>query len=239
MSAGATGWVWDYSPFRGATFSCHLAIADTVNDQHGWEFWMSVGNLARKARCSRDAARKALRRLEGCDEHGDPIDGAPVLIEVIEERLGETTRYRFLQPDLPRVLGAPPGRVSDATPPRPRRGVPRVPGATPSRLGRDQQEKNAKDEPEADPARRVARAVWEARTPRPAAGFLAVLNVASRLLDAGNDADAVTAAMTAAPVLTIAAVELQLHRAGRGGARVVPLRPVDTDRAAASGRLDL
>ena len=240
MSSEAIGYVFAYSPTKGATFACHLAIADSVNDQHGNEFWMSVTNLARKARCSRDAARKALRALEGCDGSGERIDGAPVLLEVLEERLGETTRYRFLMPDLPRLSGATPSRQG--------RGLPRLSGATPPASHKRLSQGGTQDGTQGDPAvdaagddvsvraRGICAAVWEQRSPKPATPYIGAVKITERLLAAGHADDAVLAAMLAAPTLSTGAIELQLSR----GRRVIPLRrPLDGDRAAGSGRLDL
>jgi hypothetical protein len=76
--------VFRCSPFTGATFACHLAIGDSVNDQHHNEFFMSVGNLAKKARVTRRSAQTALRKLVGA--------GCLVLLENED---GEVRRYRF------------------------------------------------------------------------------------------------------------------------------------------------
>lgn len=64
MSADATGYVFRHSPFNGATLLVHLAIADSVNDQHGNQFFMSVGNLVKKTRATRKTVQTALRTLE-------------------------------------------------------------------------------------------------------------------------------------------------------------------------------
>lgn len=84
MSAEATGYVFRCSPFSGATFACHLAIGDSVNDQHHNEFFMAVGNLAKKARVSRKSAQRALRQLEtaGC-------------LSLLKKLEGEVRHYRF------------------------------------------------------------------------------------------------------------------------------------------------
>lgn len=97
MSAEAVGYVFRCSPAEGATFAVHLAVADSVNDQYGNEFWMVVRELATKARCSRATAQRALKWLV---ENGllDVCDG--------ERREGAHTaiRYRFLLPDLPPIF---------------------------------------------------------------------------------------------------------------------------------------
>ena len=84
MSAEATGWVYRHSPFKGVTLLTHLAIADSVNDQHHNEFFMAVGNLAKKTRVSRRATQDALRTLE-----------ARGFLTRLSEAKGEVYRYRF------------------------------------------------------------------------------------------------------------------------------------------------
>lgn len=89
MSAEATGWVYKHSPMKGAELLVHLALADTVNDIYGNEFWMTVDNLAAKARVARDTARRALRSLEQAG-----------LIVVLEQSTGRAaSRYEMLMPD--------------------------------------------------------------------------------------------------------------------------------------------
>ena len=89
MSAEATGWVYRFSPFAGATFWVHQAIADSVNDQHENLFWMGQGRLARKARVSRRSAQRALDVLLGAKfveldaAHLANIEAAPRFTEEI------------------------------------------------------------------------------------------------------------------------------------------------------------
>lgn len=64
MSAEATGFVFRHSPFKGVVFQVHLAIADSVNDQNGNEWYASTATLAAKARCTRQTASEALKALE-------------------------------------------------------------------------------------------------------------------------------------------------------------------------------
>jgi hypothetical protein len=64
MSADATAYVWRFSPFKGATFGVHLAIADSVNDQHEYRCWMTQESLAAKARTSVRTVYDALAALE-------------------------------------------------------------------------------------------------------------------------------------------------------------------------------
>jgi len=108
MSADAMGWVFRHSPYRGAVRLVHLAIADSVNDQHENELWMAVGNLAAKAQVARKTAGLALAEL---------VAGG--FLEVLEsprsgrDATGKVARYRFLFPDV---------EVQFET--RPRRSVP-------------------------------------------------------------------------------------------------------------------
>lgn len=90
MSAEATGWVFRASPYTGAMFTLHLAIADTVNDTYGNEMWMSAPTLAEKARVSERTARYGLAQMTD--------DGLLVLVAAKE---GKARRYRFLMPNDP------------------------------------------------------------------------------------------------------------------------------------------
>lgn len=97
MSAEATGWVYRHSPFKGAAFTVHHAIADSVNDQNDNEFWMAQENLADKARLSPRAVREAVTALlDG--GYIEPIDGE-MLDPERRRKAGRPTRWRFLFPD--------------------------------------------------------------------------------------------------------------------------------------------
>jgi DNA-binding transcriptional MocR family regulator len=87
MSAVTTGWVWQHSPYRGATFLVHLALGDVANDAHGYELWMSVPNIAAKTRLSDRQVQRAMRQLEA--------DG---YLAVVSRPPGETFHYRFTTP---------------------------------------------------------------------------------------------------------------------------------------------
>lgn len=90
MSLRAVGQVWGTSPYRGSTFVVHLAIADSVTDQHDWEFWASQRFLATKARVDERQVRRALAVLEA--------DG---WITRLGRSPRRTVRYRFnLSPEL-------------------------------------------------------------------------------------------------------------------------------------------
>ena len=88
MSAEATGWVFKSSPYSGALFTLHLAIADIVNDTHRNELWASVRLLGEKARISERSVRSGLARMVQ--------DG---LLELVAAHEGQVRRYRFLMPD--------------------------------------------------------------------------------------------------------------------------------------------
>lgn len=95
MSSEAVGWVFRHSPYRGAAFAVHLAIADSVNDQHEDRFWMKQARLAAKARVGRGAVVSALQAMTE--------DG---LLELVEDRhaQGRPNEYRLLMPaDSPEV----------------------------------------------------------------------------------------------------------------------------------------
>lgn len=98
VSAEAVGWVYKFSPYTGATFSIHLAIADSANDQHGMELWMALGKLGRKARVSRSTTSEIVAQMVE--------DG---LLELVEQSKGgrhRPSRYRFLMPaGMPQYFG--------------------------------------------------------------------------------------------------------------------------------------
>ena len=98
MSAEAVGWVYKFSPYTGAPFSVHLAIADSANDQYGMELWMALGKLGRKARVSRSTTSEIVAQMVE--------DG---LLELVEQSKGgrhRPSRYRFLMPaGIPHYVG--------------------------------------------------------------------------------------------------------------------------------------
>lgn len=101
MSAEAVGWVYRHSPYEGQFLAVHLAVADTVSDQHANQFWMVLPKLAAKARVNRGTAKRALDHMCDTDEWGD----SPFL-ELVEQSDGGRGRpsvYRFLFPDVPVV----------------------------------------------------------------------------------------------------------------------------------------
>lgn len=94
MSAEAVGWVYRYSPYEGATFAVHLAMADVANDVHDYELWTFNAYLATKARVSIASVERAhaTMRAEGFLDLLQPARGR-----------GEANRWRFLFPDVPVV----------------------------------------------------------------------------------------------------------------------------------------
>lgn len=67
--------VWASSPYRGEALLLHLALADFANDEG--HCWPSQRTLARKARCSENYVRVAIKRMI--------IDG---LVEITEQSNG-------------------------------------------------------------------------------------------------------------------------------------------------------
>lgn len=90
MSAEAVGWVYKFSPYNGAAFSVHLAIADSANDQHGMELWMALGKLGRKSRVSRSTVSEIVAQMV--------TDGMLDLLEQSQGGRHRPSRYRFLMP---------------------------------------------------------------------------------------------------------------------------------------------
>jgi hypothetical protein len=91
MSAEAVGYVFRHSPHTGAAFQVHLAIADSVNDQHANELWMATGTIAKKARVARQTASEALAEIVAGG-------GLEVVEDHRRDRAGKPSRYRFLFP---------------------------------------------------------------------------------------------------------------------------------------------
>lgn len=89
MSSKCIGWVYEYSPAKGATMLVHLAIADSANDQYGYELWMRQAWLAAKARVSRKSTGTALAWL---------ADHELLLLLESGKSAGKANRYRFLMP---------------------------------------------------------------------------------------------------------------------------------------------
>ena len=88
VSARALAHVLEHSPYKGTKLLCHVVIADCVNDLHGNEFWMRTSELARRARCSRASACRALAEMVE--------DGGLELLES-GATAGQASRYRFVE----------------------------------------------------------------------------------------------------------------------------------------------
>ena len=88
MSSRAMKQVWD-SPWKGrsAMWAVHVAVADTVNEAHGYRFWMSRQNLADKAGVS-------VRTV--CDWVREAVEIG--VVELVEDNsvAGRPNRYQFI-----------------------------------------------------------------------------------------------------------------------------------------------
>ncbi len=90
MSAQAVGRVWERSTYSGARLVVLLAVADVVNDTYDHRFWMTVAELAKKARTSENTARTAMQAFVE--------DG---WLEVVEGSRGRRpNEYRFSAPEV-------------------------------------------------------------------------------------------------------------------------------------------
>lgn len=111
MSAEAVGWVYRHSPFTGATFAVHLALADACNDLHENEVWSPQATIAAKARVSsRTTAQAAFTSLRDA--------GYLTLLEDNSRKEGGAVpnRYRLEFPVVPVVYGTPRPVTSAWTP---------------------------------------------------------------------------------------------------------------------------
>jgi hypothetical protein len=90
VSAEAVGYVYRHSPYEGATFQVHLAIADSVNDQNRNEFFMRLHRLADKARVTRQSVSRAVGRL---------LEDAFLVMVAEGGGRGRPARYRFAFPE--------------------------------------------------------------------------------------------------------------------------------------------
>ena len=202
-------WVFEHSPYTLGTRLVHLAIADAVNDKNDWLFWGSHAGIASMARVSRGTVVTAFNRM---------VDDG--YLEVVEARSGRPSVYRFIRPrvaDIEQVAPEPPVGDSrtpcavDAHPPA---------RSTKSHSSLTQIEPKEPNGAESGatatetPSRRVVKAMWEKRNPRPTAKFLNLVAMAQRFLDAGWDEERLTAAMTTTRAFTDAALEFELRRGG-------------------------
>lgn len=91
---------------------------------------------------------------------------------------------------------------------------------------------------QANEARDIVRRVWDSRSPRPAAPFVALVKIAKRLLEAGHTAKAVEAAFMAAPAFTVAALEFQLNGGRANGRNGRSVKDADTSLDPYAAALD-
>ena len=250
MSAGAVGWVFRYSRAKGSAFIVHLALADSANDMNGNELWMRQAVLAAKARLSRRSVGTALQWL---------VDEGYLVVLEEGAASGATNLYRLEMGPEPEPVFTPPGRrMTKAqgaqtlrTPPEQKVHTPPAESAQGVRkdcaphIGNNPSNTQADTQPPAaDAAASVIHAVYAAKqaagAPAPAVPFPGLVKIARALLDAGWPAEEIQRAMIAVPTISTRWVEAELQR-GRGGgtAGAPPGRPVDTDREAPTGRLDL
>lgn len=97
MSVEAMAHVFRNPTDNAATTLVWLAMGDSVNDQYDFDFWMSNAKLSAKTGLHEDTVRRCLHRLVAME-----------LVELLEERKGATTRYRFLFATPGRLQGDPP-----------------------------------------------------------------------------------------------------------------------------------
>ena len=241
MSAEAVGWVFRHSPLQGVALVVHLAVADSVNDQHDHELWMRQHVLARKARTTRGTVNKVLARMvEGTDDH-------PPLLELVAPGTGGANRYRFLFPDVEvqyetRTTRSGGARTAHTPPAEGARSehtgcVQSAQGG--ARTARTEPKREPKENPTTPTEQRkllahtITTEVYRDRNPRPANPFPAVLGVASKLLTAGWSEERVRAALMEAPTISVGWCEAWLNRQRPtpGG------RPPTADRGAPAGRV--
>lgn len=252
MSSETVGWVFRHSPYRGVPFGVHVALADSANDQHGYELWMRQTVLAKKARTTRKTVNEVLAKMVE--------DG---LLELLEESQGGANRYRMLMPpDCPVFYesrtargAAMSGTYRGARPGTPRgRGV--TTGDTGGATSGDTEPKGSKPKVNEPPAavgsdENVAHDIvrgfydWCAAQAKPKptlpAGrqgnqFMALVHIVETLLDAGWTVPEVKVALTVTRAYTTDALTFSLteRRAHRP-----PAQAIDTDRETPSGRLEL
>lgn len=251
------GFVWRFSPYKGARLLVHLAIADTVNDQGENEFYMGQSKLAAKARVSRQAANDALATLE--------TDGYIERVGELEGRRGIVVwRFVFVRGDV--VWDSRRRVASRDTSSGGRRVTPDDTNRSPqtTRRRRDvspQTTENPRDLTQGEPtlpssseapdeARALVVAHWErcnaeqrptpvVRRGRAGSPFMAVVGIVRTLLDAGWPADDVAAALwdtEGGHTLQGLGVQLTKSRARTERADSfspvvdVPARPLWTDR---------
>lgn len=89
MSAKATAYVWENSPYTQTALLVHLAIADVANDDNNNRLWISQQTVARKVRCDRKTVTRAFAKMVE--------DGYLKLIED-NARAQKPNVYEFMMP---------------------------------------------------------------------------------------------------------------------------------------------
>lgn len=89
MSWEASGWVLRYSPYTGAGLLVHIVLGDIANEAHEFEIWASPARIAERARVNSGTVRKHLVQMIE--------DG---FLELVEDNSSRNRRsvYRFLMP---------------------------------------------------------------------------------------------------------------------------------------------
>lgn len=85
-------------------------------------------------------------------------------------------------------------------------------------------------------AREIVSKVWERKDPKPATPFIGCVKIAEALLRAGHDPQAIGRAMVAVPTISTRWVEAEIAKGGPAPSRRAP---IDTNRDAPEGRIDL
>jgi predicted transcriptional regulator len=141
MSGEAVGYVYRHSPYNGATFNIHLAIADVVNDAHHNKLWMATDTIAQKTRTNRRTVQRAIDTL--CN------DGFMELVEKATQHRPAT--YRFLFPNVDPVwVSEQPGVTSD--PPEVTSHPSGVTSDPPEAVSRHPNSNNSKERKEPSPS---------------------------------------------------------------------------------------
>lgn len=86
-------------------------------------------------------------------------------------------------------------------------------------------------------AKEIVDKVWERSSPKPATPYIGVVKIAEALLRAGHDPQAIGRAMLAVPTISTRWVEAEINRSG--GPPESRRTPIDTNRDAPEGRIDL
>lgn len=259
MSGKCTGWVGEHGPHPndvdrdGKAYGARarglrmvlLAVADAANAD-GDHAHPGVAGVARFSLYSAGQVRRLLDELEA--------EGWLVVVEqgggrAPGKRHGRATVYRVPMGDdhpvIARRAWCAPSSLANARMSDPGSRAPaadtrapaldtRASGCAPNGVPNGVPNGNFNGAPPA-PGQEIARAVWDARTPRPAVPFIGIVKIADALVGAGHEPDAIVAAMLAVPTISTRWVEAELNR--RRPAQRGPR--IDDDRAGPSGEVQL